>query len=220
MPTSDPGLPLKARALLFLYGTPNIVGCLLALGGLGLFFGGLIADWWLPIVAGLYGVGWLAAPKRPQLALPPQEPAAPKSLLEDVDCLIARCKKQLPAEALTRLQTIRETLVTLMPKLQGLADSGTIPMEQVMTLTNAVTRDLPATIANYIRLPQAYATLHQIESGKTAKALLLEQLDLLSGQLKKIADSAFQEDAEALVVNGLYLREKFHTTGFLPAKVG
>jgi len=43
---------------------------------------------------------------------------------------------------------------------------------------------------------------------------------LLSGQLKKIADSAFLEDAEALVVNGRYLREKFRVTGFLPAKAG
>jgi len=86
-----------------------------------------------------------------------------------------------------------------------------------LTLVNAVTRDLPTTIANYLRLPHAYATFHQIEGGRTAKQLLLEQLDLLHGQLTKIADSAYRDDAEALVVNGKYLKEKFHPTVFLPA---
>lgn len=35
-------LSLTQRLQLFLYSTRNIVGCLLAIGGLGLFFGGVI----------------------------------------------------------------------------------------------------------------------------------------------------------------------------------
>jgi hypothetical protein len=210
-------LPLGTRFLLFLYGTPNIVGSALALAGLGLYFGGVIDDWWLAIVAGLYAVGWLATPRDRSLESDLREQAAHASLLEQIDALIARSRKRLPAEAFERLKAIRAILASLMPKLQGLADTGTIAMDQMITVVNAVTRDLPSTIANYVRLPEAFATLHHIEHGKTAKQLLIEQLDLLREQLGKIADSAFREDAEALVVNGKYLKEKFHSTEFLRA---
>lgn len=51
--------PLKfsQRPVLFFYGTNNIAGCLLALGGLVLYFGGVIEAYWWLIVAGLYGRG-------------------------------------------------------------------------------------------------------------------------------------------------------------------
>jgi hypothetical protein len=211
------GLPPGTRLLLWLYSTPNIVGSALALFGLGLFFGGVIDDWWLAIVTGLYAVGWLATPRDRGLEVELQEEAVHASLLEQVDVLIARSKKRLPSEAFEKLEAIRAILDSLMPKLQGLADAGTVAMDQMITVVNAVTRDLPATLANYVRLPEAFASLHHIEHGKTAKQLLLEQLDLLHGHLARIADSAFREDAEALVVNGKYLKEKFHSTEFLRA---
>ena len=50
-------ISLKMRIFLFLYSTQNLVGCALAIGGLGLFFADVITEWWLPIVAGLYAVG-------------------------------------------------------------------------------------------------------------------------------------------------------------------
>lgn len=210
-------LAFGTHLALFLYGTPNIVGCALALVGVALFFGGVIDDWWLAIVAGLYAVGWLATPRNRGLELELREQAAHASLLEQVDDLIARSRKRLPAEATEKLAGIRAILESLMPKLQGLADTGAIAMDQMISVVNAITRDLPATVANYLRLPQAFATLHPIERGKTAKQLLLEQLDLLQSQLGKIADSAFREDAESLVVNGKYLQEKFHSTSFVAA---
>ena len=214
----SPALPLGTRLLFFLYGTPNIVGCVLALGGLALFFGGVIRDWWLPIVGGLYAIGWLAAPRRRDFATELGHEAVQGGLLDDVDELIAKSAKRVPVEATQKLRAIRAILDSLMPKLQGLADAGTIAMDQVLTLINAIRRDLPATVTNYVRLPHAYATLHPLEGGKTAKELLLEQLDLLEDQLTRIAHSAFREDAEALRLNGQYLREKFRSTPFLPAR--
>jgi hypothetical protein len=208
-------LPFGTRLLLFLYSTPNIVGSAFGVVGLGLFFGGIINDWWLAIVAGLYAVGWLATPRDRGLEIELREQAAHASLLEQIDDLMARSRRRLPREAFEKLQTIRAILDSLMPKLQGLSDAGAVAMEQMITVVNAVTRDLPTTIANYVRLPEAFANLHHIEHGKTARQLLLEQLDVLQVQLSRIADSAFREDAEALILNGRYLREKFHSTAFL-----
>ena len=88
-------------------------------------------------------------------------------------------------------------------------------MTNSISLINAVTRDLPETVKNYVQLPKAFATMHTIENGKTCKQLFLEQLDFLSEQLSKIAENVYKDDAEALVVNGKFLQEKFHTVAFV-----
>jgi hypothetical protein len=54
-------LSIGERFQLFFYSTGNIVGSVLAIGGLGLLFGGLIHSDWLAIVAGLYGVKTLVS---------------------------------------------------------------------------------------------------------------------------------------------------------------
>ena len=92
--------------------------------------------------------------------------------------------------------------------------SGDVAIEHVVTVVHAVTRDLPGTVKNYLRLPAAFASMHVVENGKTAKQMLLEQLDILDGQLAKIATNIYKDDAEALVTKGWFLKEKLHTVSF------
>lgn len=54
-----------------------------------------------------------------------------------------------------------------------------------------------------------------VRDGKTAKALLLEQLDLLDAKMKEIVTSVAENDTQALLVNGRFLEEKFGKQGFL-----
>jgi len=54
----------RTQLLLFLYSNKNLAGSILALAGLGAYFIGLIGPLWLPIVAGLYGIGYLATPNK------------------------------------------------------------------------------------------------------------------------------------------------------------
>ena len=58
MVTSKPAGPVR----LYLYSRKNIVACLLALVGLGLFFTGLIGAVWPAVVIGLYLIGALVTP--------------------------------------------------------------------------------------------------------------------------------------------------------------
>jgi len=204
-------ISLKMRIFLFLYSTQNLVGCALAIGGLGLFFADVITEWWLPIVAGLYAVGWLAVPGDKELELKVRSEATQSNLTDSIEELIENSKSRLPHEALDRLQQIRNLVVELAPRLF----SGNVAMSYAISLTNAVTRDLPETVKNYLRLPTAFATLHTVDGGKTCKQLLLEQLDLLSGQLSAIAQNVYKDDADALVVNGKFLQEKFHSVSFV-----
>jgi len=205
------GVPFKTRVLLFLYGNKNLAGCVLALIGLGLFFGGLIEDWWLPIVAGLYATGWLAAPTNRRVEFALQDESQQEALCESLDDLIHKAHRRLPQEAMEILAGIRETVEVLRPRLFD----GSLSIEQRATLTHAVLRDLPQTVSNYLRLPAAYANVHVVEQGKTCRQLLLDQLRILDTQMKKIADSIFRGDADALIVNGNVLREKFHAVHFL-----
>ena len=205
------GVPFKTRVLLFLYGNKNLVGCLLALVGLGLFFGGFIEDWWLPIVVGLYATGWLATPTNRRIEFALHDESQQEALCESLDELLRKARRRLPQEAMEILAGIRETVDGLRPRLFD----GSLSIEQRATLTQAVLRDLPQTVSNYMRLPTAYATMHVVEQGKTCRLLLLDQLRILDTQMKKIADSIFRGDADALIVNGNVLREKFHTVHFL-----
>jgi len=206
-----PPVSLKTRVLLYLYSTRNLVGSALAICGLGLFFGAVISDWWFPIVLGLYAVGWLAAPGDKGLELRIRNEATEADLKENIEELIRGSKARLPKEAIERLQRIHDLVAELAPRLV----SGDVSLEYAISLRNAVTRDLPETVNNYLRLPKAFATFHTIENGKTCKQLLIEQLDLLSDQLSKIAENVYRNDADALVVNGRFLQEKFHAVSFV-----
>jgi hypothetical protein len=204
-------ISLKMRVLLFLYSTQNLVGCLLAIAGLGLFFGGFISDWWFPIVAALYGMGWLVIPRDKELELQVCNEATQANLVSSVEDLIRESRTRLPGEALERLLRIRDVVTGLAPKLF----SGDVAMTYAISLINAVTRDLPETIKNYLHLPTAFATMHTVDNGKTCKQLLLDQLDILDQQLSRIAENIYKDDADALVVNGRFLQEKFHAVSFV-----
>lgn len=204
-------LTFKIRALLFLYSTKNLVGSALALLGLGLFFTGLIDDWWFIIVIGLYATGWLAVPADHHLEIQVRNEATQANLTQSVDELLSETEGKLPREAVERLQHIQEIVIALAPKLFD----GGMAMDYAISLVNAVTRDLPGTVRNYLNLPTAFATLHIVENGKTCKQLLIEQLDLLSTQLSKIAENVYKDDADALIVNGKFLDEKFHSLSFV-----
>jgi len=204
-------LSFSTRLMLFLYSTRNLVGSSLAIIGLALFFAGLIADWWLPIVLGLYAAGWLATPGNHELALQVRNEATQADLIDSLDELLAQSKSRLPHEAVERLLRIQAVVHEVAPKLF----SGDVTMDYVVTLVHAVTRDLPATVKNYLRLPSAFANLHALEDGKTSKQLLIEQLDILDQQLAKTAQDIYKDDAQALISNGWFLKEKFHSVSFV-----
>jgi len=88
--------------LLFLYGAPNIVGCVLGLMGLGLYFAGIIHDYWLLIVVGLYAGGWLATPRPADQELRLSHELDAEALRASLDELLASIRHRVPADILAR----------------------------------------------------------------------------------------------------------------------
>lgn len=202
-------LSVPQRTQLFLYSTRNIVGCLLALSGLGLFFGGVIHVWWGAIVAGLYAAGVLGWPDSDLAETAERTELSAGMLAQQVRKLVESVAGGLPKDAVGLLQSIQGTLSELLPRLQELRDRGVISAKDSFTVLETVRRYLPDTLAAYLRLPKLYAQVQTLADGRTATQTLVDQLRLLDMSLKDVAKSAFAGDAETLVSNGNFLENKF-----------
>lgn len=194
-----------SRVWMWLYGDANLWGSAAGLAGVALFFAGLIGPGWLAIVAGLYAIGAVAAPRRraPDFSLPggfTVEDAARR-----FDEMLAALKAAAGAEVLERLASIREHALALLPKQASLA----LTEEDRYTLRELLARYLPETLANYFKLPPLYRRYHPVREGKTAEKLLAEQLGVLDGQLDSMMDRVFRAEAQDLLTQGRFLEDKF-----------
>jgi hypothetical protein len=202
-------LSFSQRLQLFLYSPGNIAGCLLAMGGLGLFFGGIIHSFWWAIVAGLYGAGALGWPRNNLADMAEQTELSTEMLAQQVRKLVDSVAKGLPKDALDSLHSIEGTLSELLPRLHELRDRGIISAKDSFTVLETVRRYLPDTLGAYLRLPKFYAQMQALSDGRTASETLLDQLRVLDTSLKDVAKSAYAGDAETLVSNGKFLQSKF-----------
>jgi hypothetical protein len=202
-------LSSSQRLQLFLYSTGNIVGCLLAMGGLGLFFAGVIGSYWWAIVAGLYTAGVAGWPRSKLAAMAEGTRLSTEMLAQQVRKLVDSVEQGLPKDALDCLRSIQNTLTELLPRLEQLRDRGVISGKDSFTVIETVRRYLPDTLGAYLRLPKYYAQMQTLSDGRTASQTLLDQLRMLDTSLKDVAKSAFEGDAETLVSNGKFLQNKF-----------
>lgn len=202
-------IPFSQRALLYLYSAGNIAGCLLAMGGLGLFFTGLIDAYWGAIVAGLYGAGALGWPRSTLAEKAEHAELSGEMLAQQVRRLVDSVQRGLPKDAVEVLHSIEATLQELLPRMQELQDRGVIGPKDSFTVTETVRRYLPDTLAAYLRLPRMFAQMQTLGDGRTASKTLLDQLRVLDASLKDVANSAYAGDAEKLALNGKFLQSKF-----------
>ena len=201
----------KLRALLFLYSNGNLIGCAAALLGPALLFAGVIDHGWLAITAGLYVAGWLLGRRSPELERRIEDSLTMEETLAHLDGVIASATPHLTIDMQGRLKSIRDSVAEVLPRLVGQATGG----DALFTVRETVLRYLPETLANYVALPAAFRVSHQLQSGRTARELLTEQLDMLAGQMREVVANVAASDAQALVANGQFLQAKFHQPDFL-----
>ena len=202
---------MSRKLLLFLYGTPNLVGSLLGLAGLGLYFGGVINRYWLFIVVGLYAAGVLLTPKRQAADFTLQRDLAADDIREALENLIGRVQRKVPKEVLTKIESIKESIFTILPKLDALTGGA----QSAYIVRQTALEFLPEALQNYLNLPPAFANVHPLKDGKTAKTLLLEQLGLLAKTMEQMVEDAHRNDAEKLLVHGRFLEERFRKVDLL-----
>ena len=143
---------MKQKILLYLYGTPNIVGSVLGLIGLVLFLLGVIKDFWILIVIGLYAIGAVGTPRNPTIQLSMSQALDTKSIIEFLNKLVGSVEKKLSLPVYTKLSDLRDILVQIIPKLKEMEGTS----HQLHAVQQTVTDYIPGLLESYLKLPPAY----------------------------------------------------------------
>jgi hypothetical protein len=194
---------MRQRLLMYLYSTKNIVGSLLALVGLLLFFTGVVGALWPLVVVGLYLIGALVAPGTSSIDL--RSGFDPNDVRRALDQEVRQVSGRVPADVLAKVQNIQQIILGILPR------TGTLPpgSPELFVVQRTAMDYLPTALESYVNLPRAYATLHPVQDGKTAKQVLLDQLALLESKMNEVADDVHRNDTDRLLANGRFLEERF-----------
>jgi hypothetical protein len=194
---------MRRRLVLYLYSGKNILGCFLALLGVVLHLIGLERFWWL-VVIGLYLIGALLVPsptRTPELHREFDAADVEKTLKQ----VLTRVMGRVPDDIFGKIQAIENAIQLILPRVGEFGPGS----KDLFILQRTATDYLPDALESYLRLPRAYATVHPIREGKTARQLLADQLDLLLSQMNEIAIAVNKHDADKLLAHGRFLEERF-----------
>lgn len=135
---------------------------------------------------------------------PPPEPA-PVSYSKRLRNLIDQHRSRLSEPVVTRLDYI----LTLVDELEGLLEDIEKGSSQRHTIEQTVESYVPDLLDRYVRLPHEFATHHLLPSGQTPRDLVIEQLDLLTGELKGLRGAAYERRTDDLIAHGEFLKARF-----------
>ena len=165
-------------------------------------------------------MSWLSrlfgrSPGAPPEPAPPPAPTSAE-IVESVRGVEAQIAGRVPAAVTARVHGIARTVEEMAPRL----DRFGVGSRQAHTVVATATSYLPEAVGGYLRLPRDFADRRVVSRGKTSLMVLCDQLDLLGVTLDKISDAVSREDAQALVVHGQFLAEKFGTGSALQLDPG
>ena len=197
----------RRQAEAFLYSRRNIVGCLLALAGLALYFVGVVGGLlWLPITIGLYLIGVLLVPGERELMIQLGAAADSAQVRDGLDHLIRSLQGQVAADLIAKVVRIQASILRTLPAEGAEGDTAD---PNVYLIRQTALAYLPDAFTTYLKLPRAVAEQRPIADGRTPHDVLLGQLDLMDGRLASVADDMARHDSDALLANGRFLADKF-----------
>lgn len=128
----------------------------------------------------------------------------PADVIGSLRSLPARARGLVPDAALPLVQALVDLLLDTVPRVAG---GGVDPAR--LAVRSAAVDYLPDTLRAFAVLPPEWARSHVLPGAGTAEQLLLEQLGVLLEAVTRLHDAAVLEDASGLVVNGLFLTDRF-----------
>jgi hypothetical protein len=153
-----------------------------------------------------FGFGDRSARQPPEEPQPVHTVPTSQDLLDAVDRIEQQAKDgKVPGMVQSRLGRVARTVRDTVPRLDTLGSGSPQAYNVMATATNY----LPDAIGGYLRLPRQWADSRPVDRGKTPLMILIDQLDLLGATMDKVFDAVCRADAEALVVHGRFLEEKF-----------
>jgi hypothetical protein len=145
-------------------------------------------------------------PAEPDPALDVHAVPTSQDLLEAIDRVELQAREgKAPAMVQSRLGRVARVVRDTVPRLATLGAGSDAAYDVMATATNY----LPDAIGGYLRLPRQWADSRPVDRGKTPLMILIDQLDLLGATMDKVFDAVCRADAQALIVHGRFLQEKF-----------
>jgi hypothetical protein len=127
----------------------------------------------------------------------------------EVRRILARLQRRIvgrvPYDVATRTAKIADAINETLPRADALGPGS--PGRYV--LGACATDYLPTALQAYLDLPRSYADNQVVVDGKTPRALLVEQLDLLITVIGDVVEAVNRADSAKLVVHGRFLATKF-----------
>ncbi|UCH26216.1 MAG: PspC domain-containing protein [Trueperaceae bacterium] len=123
-----------------------------------------------------------------------------------LDELVERIRGKVSEDIFKKVTNIRAAIVSVLPQI---AELGAGTTQEAYNVKQTALEYLPDALDKYLSLPDGFAETTKLSNGKTAKETLLEQLELLETTMKDIVGDVYEEDAQALLIHGRFLKEKF-----------
>ncbi len=194
---------MSQQLLDYLTSRRNLCGCALALVGAGLSLADPVGPAGLLLVVGFYVLGAAAAPPNRAMGRYGFDPAQlEKALLKEISAISGR----VPPEVIVRIQRIEFIMRTqVLPGIDCLP-SGSLELY----LIERTARDyLPTAVENYLRLPGGYVSTQPGSRGSTPIQVLIDELNLLEAQMRRVADVVHRADMDRLLAHRRFLNDRF-----------
>ena len=145
-----------------------------------------------------------AAPAPGDLGDPGDSPEALRTAIASVNRLINASAGRLPLRAVVAGRRVTDVLAEIVDT----SEVRPLDVYAVISVKGAVTDYLPTTIRGYLAVDESLVDVPRA-SGKTPAQSLLEQLDALEVSAELVLEAAQQQDVDALMTQGNFLRTKF-----------
>jgi phage shock protein PspC (stress-responsive transcriptional regulator) len=142
----------------------------------------------------------------------PAHDTSSEDIQRTLEALVNRIRGKVEEPIFAKVMSIRTSVLAVLPQLSELGAGLT---HEAYNVRQTALEYLPDALDKYLSLPEGFAHSHKLSNGKTAKETLLEQLELLDQTMKDIVGDVYQEDANALLVHGRFLKEKFADQRFM-----
>ena len=177
----------------------NLAGVALALLATALVVVDPVGPQGIVLVIGFYLAGVLAVrgtPKFHRLGFDPLQ--VQRSLLAEIAAVAGR----VPPDIWIRIQRIELTIrAEILPRLDCLP----LGAPELYLVERTASDFLPTAVETYLRLPAGYAS----PGGATAYRVLVDELDLLETQMRRVAEVVQRADMDRLLAHRRFLEDRF-----------
>jgi hypothetical protein len=181
----------------------HLAGTGLALVGAGLALADPVGPAGVVLVVGFYLLGAAAVPSNPTIRRYGYDPG---DVLKALQREISAASGRVPPAVIIRMQRIEMTIRSeIFPRLDCLP-----PGSLELYLIERTARDyLPTAVATYLRLPPDYVSPRPASQGWTPLQVLLDELDLLESQMRRVAEIVHHADMDRMLAHRRFLNERF-----------